>query len=334
MSLLEFITALTPILAVSLFLVGLRLSATIAMPISLAATALSALFIWQIPIIQITASILQGWVIALTILWIVFGAILLLNTLKQSGAIDVIRRGFTSISPDRRIQVVIIGWLFVSFLEGASGFGTPAAIVAPLLVALGFSPLAAVVLALIADSAAVSSGAVGLPVLIGIGQGVEGVSASDLQAIAVQAIFFDVIVASFIPLIMVCILTRFFGENKSVKEGLAVWPFALLGGFAFTIPAFVVAKFLGPEFPSILGGLGGLIICTLSAKKGFLMPKKLWLLPGDEKIPSNTPEDASQQISMVMAWIPYLLVVLFLIVTRLEFLPLKAWLEQTAIEWK
>src|SRR5690606_11919431 len=98
-----------------------------------------------------------------------------------------------------------------------------AAICAPLLVALGFSPMAAVVMALIADSAAVSFGAVGTPVIIGLGQGLPAIDAKELQAIAVTAISIDIFVASCLPLIMVAILTRFFGANRCWFEGLRLW---------------------------------------------------------------------------------------------------------------
>jgi lactate permease len=339
MTFLQFLTAAMPILAVFVLLVLMRLPAAKAMPVSLLATAASAYFVWHLSFLQIAASVLQGWVIALTILWIIFGAILLLNTLKHSGAITVIREGFFQISPDRRIQTVIIGWLFVSFLEGAAGFGTPAAIVAPLLVVLGFPPLAAVVLALIGDSAAVSSGAVGLPVLVGIGQGLESIGSDELAAIAVQAVMFDVAVASFIPLVMVVILTRFFGPNKSVREGLQVWPFALLGGFSFTLPALAVAEFLGPEFPSILGALAGLMICIGATRFGILMPKQIWgfasdLDHGDAAAEAIVDDKPDKPLSLSMAWLPYLLVVVFLIVTRLDALPLKAWLLETAVTWR
>lgn len=332
MTLFQFLTALTPVLAVFILLVLMRMPATKAMPISLLVTAATALWVWQVPMIQIGASVLEGWVIALTIVWIVFGAILLLNTLKFSGAIGVIRAGFTHITPDRRIQVVIIGWLFVAFLEGASGFGTPAAIVAPLLVALGFPALAAVVLALIADSAPVSFGAVGTPVIVGIGQGVDGITPEALQAVSVQAVSLDIFVASFIPLIMVGLLTRYFGANRSWREGFAAWPFALFGGFAYTVPAWLVARFLGPEFPSIFGALIGLILTTVAARTGFLMPRKIWLFENDHELEdAESPE--AHKMSLLMAWMPYLLVVGFLVLTRLSFLPVKSWLVGTAVSW-
>ncbi|MDX1341895.1 MAG: L-lactate permease [Reinekea sp.] len=331
MTVLQFVSALMPVLAVFGLLVVLRMPATRAMPLSLLATAAMAFFVWQVPAVQLTASVLEGWVIALTIVWIVFGAILLLNTLQYSGAITVIRAGFTRITADRRIQVVIIGWLFVAFLEGASGFGTPAAIVAPLLVALGFPPLAAVVLALIADSSSVSFGAVGTPAIVGIGRGVEGISAQMIQQISVQAIALDILIASFLPLIMVVILTRFFGPNRSVREGLAVAPFALFGGLAFTVPAWVVAKFLGPEFPSIFGALVGMVLTTIAARVGFLMPRKIWSFEQDAE-PTSTGLEA-HNMSLWMAWVPYLLVVALLVITRLDFLPLKGWLVATAVSW-
>ncbi|MCG6336596.1 L-lactate permease, partial [Vibrio alginolyticus] len=111
--------------------------------------------------------------ITVTVLWIVFGAIFLLNTLKYTGAITVIRNGFTNISPDRRIQAIIIAWCFGSFIEGASGFGTPAAIAAPLLVAIGFPALAAVLMGMMIQSTPVSFGAVGTPILVGVNKGLD-----------------------------------------------------------------------------------------------------------------------------------------------------------------
>ncbi|MDO9050132.1 MAG: L-lactate permease [Methylotenera sp.] len=360
MTFMQALTAAMPVLAVLLFLVILRMPASRAMTLSLALVVGLAWWVWQVPGIQIAASILEGWVISASILVIVFGAIVFLNTLKVSGAVEVIREGFTRISPDRRVQTVIVGWLFVAFLEGASGFGTPAAIVAPLLLGLGFPAMAAVVLALIADSAAVSYGAVGTPVIVGIGQGLANPTYDEVMQIAVTASMIDVVVASFLPLIMVLILTRFFGENKSWREGLGAWKFALLGGFSFTIPALLVVKLLGPEFPAILGGLIGLVITVLAAKKGFLMPKNVWLfktdnpefsalilneqppsvvkIQGCEKSPALSclalEPKAHYSLSLYQAWLPYILVALLLVLSRLEFLPFKSWLTSVTFSFE
>ncbi len=344
MSFSHLLAALTPILAVFLLLVVLRLPATRAMPISLVITALAAYFLWQVPALQITAAAMEGLIITSTILWIIFGAILLLNTLTASGAMDSIRNLFFSISPDRRVQVIIVAWLFGGFIEGAAGFGTPAAICAPLLVALGFPPLAAVVLALVADSSPVTFGALGTPFLIGFGRGLqqEGAVAAPvstffggqplseiLHTVAVRTVTIDLLVGAFIPLILVVMLTRFFGPNRSWREGMQMWKFALFAGYSFMLPALLVASLFGPEFPSLFGAMIGLIVVIPAAKRGFLLPKNSWDFSTESPIPAS-----ENGMSLIRAWTPYLLVALLLILTRLDFLPLKSWLQAQSIRFE
>ncbi|KIL42850.1 lactate permease [Jeotgalibacillus alimentarius] len=346
MTFLQMLTALTPVLAVFLFLVILRLPATKAMPISLAVTALLAFFVWQVPVVHLSAAVIEGLIIAVSILWIVFGAILLLNTLKKSGALDSIRNGFTQITADRRVQLIIIAWLFGSFIEGAAGFGTPAAIAAPLLVALGFPPLAAVALALIADSSAVSFGAVGTPIIVGVNQGLNEGSALApvvqeelvgaaigpyLQEVASTAVFIDLFIGTFIPLILVIMLTRFFGENRSWKEGFQIAPFAIFAGLAFTVPAYTVATLLGPEFPSIIGGLAGLMIVVPAAKNGFLLPEKAWDFAAADQVKAEAVTGGA--MPLWKAWLPYLIVTSLLVLTRIDAIPLKGWLREVQVGW-
>ena len=326
MNLLETLTALMPVISVLIFLIILRWPAMKAMSISLLITAFMSWWVWQMPLLQLSASLLEGWIIAASILIIVFGAIFLLNTLTQGGAISVIRSGFMGITPDRRIQLIIIAWLFGGFLEGASGFGTPAAICAPLLVALGFHPLSAVALALIADSSAVSFGAVGTPIVVGIQKGLTDASPELISQVATSAVSIDLLVGVFVPLMLVTMLTRFWGANKSFKEGLALWPFALFSGIAFVGPAWVVAQLLGPEFPSIFGGLVGLILVIGATKVGFLVPKTPWGFADDAKNEAEQNNADKPAMSLWLAWTPYILVALLLVLTRLDFLPLKAWL--------
>ena len=144
------------------------------MPVVYVVAALLALFVWQVPALRVVAASLQGLVITFDILLIVFGAILLLNTLKHSGALAVIKDSFSAISPDPRIQIVIIVWMFGAFIEGAAGFGTAAAILAPLLVALGFPAMSAVMLGMTLQSTPVTFGAAGTPVLVGLAGGLDG----------------------------------------------------------------------------------------------------------------------------------------------------------------
>ena len=165
--------ALAPILTVFVLLVVMRLSAKLSMGAAYLVTALLALFVWQASGAMVAAATVNGIIVALTVLYIVFGAILLLNTLKESGAIRAIRQGFMDISPDRRVQVIIVAWLFGSLVEGSSGFGTPSAVGAPLLLALGFPAMAAVMSVLVIQSTPVSFGAVGTPMLLGVWSGIS-----------------------------------------------------------------------------------------------------------------------------------------------------------------
>ena len=324
------------------------------MPISLAITVIIAFAIWDIPAKYIIASTIQGLFITFDILYIIFGAIILLNLLKYSRAIMVIREGFTNITEDRRIQVIIIAWLFGSFLEGAAGFGTPAAIVAPLLVGLGFPTFCAVMLGMMVQSTAVTFGAVGTPVLVGITGGLQspeitaelassGMPFADyIQLVTSHAVILHGITGTLIPTLMVCMMTRFFGKNKSWKEGLQVLPFTLFGGLAFTIPYFLTGTFLGPEFPSLLGSLAAIPIVVFAAKRGFLMPKKTWDFDVEKNWPKSwigtlnvklNTQDNDKKMSLAKAWTPYLLLACFLVLSRLTQLPIKGWLSSLKIEW-
>ncbi len=346
------ILAVLPVAAVFILLVGLRWPAKRAMPLAYLITAAVALVVWRSPFAQVAASTVQGVVLAISILYIVFGAILLLNTLKESGAVKVIRQGLLTVSPDRRVQAVLIAWLFGSFIEGASGFGTPAAVAAPLLLALGFPAMAAVMVALIIQSTPVSFGAVGTPILIGVAGGLEGaesvatyLAANELSIeeliffIGARVAIVHAIVGTAIPLILSAALTRFFGENQSWTEGLRIWKFALFAGLAFTVPYTITAVVLGPEFPSLLGGLLGLAIVVPLARRGWLTPKETWDFPPREAwldgwmgTVSATVTDGRNKMSLATAWVPYILVGLLLVLTRLDRLPLKGWL--SGIQWK
>lgn len=346
MTFLEILTATTPVLLVLVFLVILRLPATRAMPLSWLLHAVLAFLVWQVPIKIITAASLEGLIIASSVLWIIFGAILLLNILKTSGAIETIRSSFKQISEDRRVQVILIAWVFGSFLEGAAGFGTPAAICAPILIVLGFSPLSAVVLALIANGIPVTYGAVGITFNVGITQGLQqaGTAApivadflgntplsAFVQQVSLRSALLNILSGSIMPLLLSIFLTRFFGPNKSWKEGLAVWKFALLAGFSYAGSAALVAALIGPEFPSLLGGLVSLAIMIPVAQKGWLLPKESWDF--DTKPQSKINEEQPSPIPLWKAWSPYLFATLLLVLTRLKFLPLQNWLSNLTIGW-
>ena len=347
--------ALFPILMAAILLVGFRWPARTTMPIIYVIAVCVALFFWKVSFTNVAAASVQGLFITFDILYIIFGAILLLNTLKYSGAIKAIRNGFSSINPDRRVQVVIIVWFLGSFIEGAAGFGTPAAIVAPLMVALGFPALAAVMLGMMVQSTPVTFGACGTPILVGVRGGLENpelinqlaqvnLQFSDyLLNITSRVAVTHAIVGTAIPLLMVMMMTRFFGKNKSWREGFSIAPFAIMGGLAFTIPYVLTGIFLGPEFPSLLGSLVGLSIITFAAKKHILVPKDLWEFPAAKDWPSEWMGKLEvkleglgekSEIPLWLAWLPYILLAFILVLTRLPQLPLQSLLKSFRLGWQ
>jgi len=259
--------ALFPIISIFVFLVLMRKSARFSMFVSFLITLIISVFVWKMDYSYIGASILEGIIIMVNILFIIFGAILLLNVLKKSGSFYTIKNGFSSLTKDKRKLVVVVAFFFGAFLEGASGFGTPAAIVAPLLVVLGYPPLASVVVALLANSTPVVFGAVGTPINIGIKDGVGTALSSEVfNSVVIYSALINSIISLFIPLIMICILTKFFGKERSIKDGLKEWKFALVSGVVFAIPYFLTAFLFGPEFPSLVGSLVGMFVMIFLIK--------------------------------------------------------------------
>ncbi|MFT0547324.1 L-lactate permease [Allopusillimonas ginsengisoli] len=328
--------AFSPILLAAILLVALRWPASRAMPLVYLLSVLVALYAWDMSLNRVIASTLQGLIVTAGVLWIIYGAILVLNTLKYSGGMAAIRSGFIALSPDRRIQAIIIAWLFGCFIEGASGFGTPAAIVAPLLVGLGFPAMAAVMLGMMVQSTPVSFGAVGTPMIIGINSGLDTASITERLAavgsnwpeyfrlIVSEVAIIHAIAGTIMPVLMVLMLTRFFGKEKRWRDAFPAIPFAIFAGFCFTIPYMLTGIILGPEFPSMLGGLVGLSIVTIAAKKGFLIPKTTWDFADAKDWPSEwlgtveikIEDMTNRAMSGFRAWMPYVLVAVLLIISR------------------
>jgi len=308
-----------PILAIILLMLAWNKPAKLALPLGWGLASLIAFFAWQIGVREILAFTIFGGLKAFDILIIIFGAILILNTLKNSGAMETIERGFGKISHDARIQAIIIGYLFAAFIEGAAGFGAPAALAAPLLVGLGFPPLAAAMITLIFNSTPVTFGAVGTPVfgamsVLNSQLAESGIDPAAFQSELTQsAALVHASVGLIIPVIGLALLTKFFGKEKSFRKGLAAAPFAVFAGASFLLPYFLVAKFIGPELPSLIGALIGLGITILAARWKFLTPKDVWSFSEKRaaKIKSRT------RLSLLRAWTPYFLIALLLTLTRI-----------------
>ncbi len=300
-STLELLLATTPLILAGVLLVGFLWPATRAMPLAWVAAVLVGYFVWQMPLDWIIAASIVGGMTAIQILWIVFGALLLLYTLSQAGAFDRINQGFARISDDRRVQVILLGFFLSAFIEGAAGFGTPAAVVAPLLLALGFPALAAVIAALIGHIIAVTYGAVGTPIIIGIENPLAASSSTNtaitdagftVQAysveVAVWAATYHALVGFVMPLFAVGMIVYFFGNpnDRSLKPAWEVAPLALFSGIAFVVPYWLSAQ-ISAEFPALIGSMLGGAIVVGTLKAGYFVPKNEWDFPPREEWPTH-----------------------------------------------
>lgn len=220
---------------------------------------------------QIVGSSLKGLFVAIDISIIIFGAIFFLEFLKRTKLLNSITAHLEHISPDRRIQVIILVWFLGSFIEGTAGFGTPAAIVAPLLVGMGFPAITAVVLALIGDSTAVAFGAVGTPIRVGL-------SGLPISGVVHNVALVNAISGLLVPLFLVGVLIfsdRYLDSKEKKNYFFEVVPFALWAGFVLLVP-YYLTSFIGQEFPSLFGSLIGLALIIFTTRKGFLVPVNVW----------------------------------------------------------
>lgn len=343
-----------PIAFILIAILALNLSSKTAIFIALVMSSLFAVTYWGMPVVDVAAYVVLGFLKSLNILIVIFGALLVLNTLKLSGAMRTINDSFDGITQDKRIQIVIAGWGFVCFIEGAAGFGTPSALGAPLLVGLGFPPLSAASIALILDTTAVPFGAAGTPTLslqsvINIIAQKDGFDVDKLMhEVGLVTTLLHAVGGTMLPMIVIFMTVKIFGANKSFKDALPAIPFALFGGLAFIIPCYVLVYFTGFELPSILGASITLIVLMVSAKAGFLIPKQTWQFPHYTKWePDWMPEPDSAHakdyehrkekekyehtISIPMAWLPYVLISIILLVTRIPSLGIRDWLQSLTI---
>jgi lactate permease len=340
--------AIIPILIVGILMIAYNWPSTKAMPLGFVVSLILAAIFWKMPLQWITAATISGAINTIDILLIVYGALLILQIMKKSGGVDGIANSMAHVSTDRRVQVILIGFLMGAFFEGAAGFGTPAAVAAPLLVGLGFPPLIAAMVALIGNSAPVTFGAVGTPIIGGFANlkdivmsgGYTGDFTSFLSEIGAFAGILHFLVGSFVPLAMVCTMT--FIADKSIKRGLEVLPLALFGGLVFTVPEVIIANFVGPELPSLLGALIAIPIFIFVIRKGIFIPKKNWdFKPHDQwekdwegsiKAGSSRPVDA-KPLSAAKAWAPYILIGGLLLIGRLKWLGITPLLKAWSLTW-
>ena len=316
MELIFTLLALLPFLLIFVLIVLLRWSALKTMPLVWFITAIITLFVWRINLNLLGASFIKGTFIALEIMLIIFGAVWIIEILKKKHQIKFLQNLLSGISEDIRIQALIITFLFGSLIEGVAGFGTPAALTAPLLVSLGFFPLTAVVISLIANSTAVSFGAAGTPILLGLGG--LGFEPLILKEITRNVALFHSIASIIIPLAIVYFVIKYSKNHQKInnkKAFIETIPFAIVVWLSFVIPYFLTAWFIGPELPSIIGGLTGLVIVSFAAHYKILTPKNIMTFNNSKKPKLNLKKG-------ILSIIPYILIILFLTLSRV-ILPIK-----------
>ncbi|HMP06435.1 MAG TPA: L-lactate permease, partial [Lacipirellulaceae bacterium] len=238
--------------------------------------------------------------------------------------------------------------------------GTPAALAVPLLVGLGFPAMAAVFAGMVIQSTPVSFGAAGTPILVGISTGLA--DSADVAQYAASLGYagpegwpgflaflgrriatIHALVGWLIPLLLVTLMTRFFGPSRSIRDGLVMWRFALLAAAAMIVPYLLAAYWLGPEFPSLAGGLIGLAITVLAARRGVMLPRdeppwdfgpsSQWEPAWNGAVIPHHDQPPARPFGLASAWAPYLAVATLLALTRINQLPLKGCAKGVSWEW-
>ncbi|WP_200626227.1 lactate permease LctP family transporter [Pseudomonas sp. LAM2023] len=311
---LSALAAVIPIVFFFLALAVFRLKGHVAGSITLALSILVAIFAFQMPVDMAFAAAGYGFLYGLwPIAWIIVAAVFLYKLTVKSGQFEVIRSSVLSITDDQRLQVLLIGFCFGAFLEGAAGFGAPVAITAALLVGLGFNPLYAAGLCLIANTAPVAFGALGIPIIVA-GQ-VTGIDAFHIGAMTGRQL---PLLSLFVPFWLVFMMDGL----RGVKE---TWPAALVAGLSFAVTQYFTSNFIGPELPDITSALASLIALTLFLK--VWQPKRSFAEAkgsvGAAVVQPSGSQPSPYSLGQIFkAWSPFL--ILTVLVTIWTLKPFKA----------
>lgn len=309
------------------------LPANQSLPLCALVTYCLTIFYFSFDVTLVHAVVIKGLLVAWTPILIIASAIFLFKTLEATGSLAIIRTELNNVTRNQVAQLMILGWAFPFLIEGASGFGTPAAIAAPILVGLGFNPLRVAVLTLIMNSVPVSFGAVGTPTWFGFSA--LDLSAADNLTIGFKTALIHSIIALFIPILALVQIIKW----QSIKQNLL---FIFLSIVATVLPYLTIAQ-VDYEFPSLVGGGIGLVVTILLAKYGIGLSKSSVLCrAGAVQKPEtsntlHTPakavsihNDISRSRKLLLATFPIWGTILLLIITRVPQLGVKAML--TSVE--
>lgn len=290
--------AMIPIVFFFLALAIFRLKGSVAGTITVILALLVSLFAYQMPATMAFASLVYGFLYGLwPIAWIIIGAVFLYKISVKTGQFNIIRSSILSITEDQRLQMLLVGFAFGTFLEGAAGFGAPVAITAALLVGLGFKPLYAAGLCLIVNTAPVAFGAMGIPIIVA-GQ-VSGVDTMEISQMVGRQLPFMV------PVVLIWIMAIMDGW-RGVKE---TWPAILVGGGSFAIAQYLTSNFVGPELPDITAAIAALVSLTILLK--YWKPKHIFRFSQEDgQDDANLVASQQQTYSLAQiakAWSPFMI---------------------------
>ncbi len=293
-----FLLAIAPFVLFLILLLWKKTSLLLASTATLLLTGVLTIILWQILPVFIFNSLVKGFLVAFDIFIIIFGAIFFLEITKKIGIIDNVGHLLGSFSKDYRVQVILLAWFLENFIEGTAGFGTPAAIAAPLLVSLGLSPIAAVIIALLGNSTSVVFGAAGTPIRVGFAG--LNISAIPSHAALINCVGF------LVPVFM--LWTVIAGQKEKKKQFFEALPFAVWSGIAFVVPS-VLTVALGQEFPSILGAVIGLTLVFLTTRLKLFVPSTVRTL--------RETISAKADMPLFKVLFPYVLLIVLLILGKL-----------------
>ena len=296
------IVAAIPILVLFALLAGLRLAAQWASLVTLAVALVISVVVYRMPIgLALDATLLGICFGLFPIVWIVINAIFIYNVIVDTGLFDTIRDSLAGVSNDRRIQVVLIAFVFGALLEATAGFGTPVAITASLMAGLGFEAIYAAALALLANTAPVAFGGFGIPILTGAS--VAGLDTMELSQMVGRQ---TPLLALIIPAMLVTVMSGF-------RRMLEVWPVIAVSGIAFAGTQFVVSNVLGPELADLLAAL--ITVVAVVGLLSFWRPSSEWHFENEPSADERESYDTPPIGRTLYAWSPFIIIVaLFLLV--------------------
>ncbi|MGR9633200.1 L-lactate permease [Bacillus cereus] len=301
--------ALIPIIFFFLALAVFRMKGYVAGFITVVLTILVALFAYKMPFTMAMAATGYGFLYGLwPIAWIIIMSVFLYKISVKTGQFDVIRASVLSITNDHRLLVILIGFSFGAFLEGAAGFGAPVAITAALLAGLGLNPLYAAGLCLIANTAPVAFGAMGIPITVA-GQ-VTGIDPHKIGQMAGHQLPF---LSLFVPFFIVFLMDGLKGVRQT-------WPALLVAGSSFAITQFITATFLGPELPDITSALVSLVSLALFLK--VWQPKEIYQSGQANREAAATTAASMPKLTIgkvVRAWSPFIVLTVMVVIWSQSF---------------